>query len=315
QRVEQVGVALPAPRPAALAEAAVVLDRAIVDLDHHDLPGRDRFARPQADHGIEDGILGGSQVARMGPVPAQPGQRGDRQQRVEGEFQPQRQLRVGPPIATFERAPAGDEGEAGPGHRGLEPAREARRPAHSVSPCPTRATGCRGRLLRPVPLLCSARNEGPGTSRLSWGGIAMASNALVARVKGILLAPKAEWPVIAGEPATVKGLYVGYAMILAAIPAVAGFIKGTLIGHSLFGVTVTTPVGAGLASMVLGYELSLVVLYVVALVINALAPTFGAEKDQVQALKTATYAWTASWVAGIAVILPWIGWLLALAGG
>jgi len=143
----------------------------------------------------------------------------------------------------------------------------------------------------------------------------MASNALVARVKGILLAPKAEWPVIAGEPATVKGLYVGYAMILAAIPAVAGFIKGTLIGHSLFGVTVTTPVGAGLASMVLGYVLSLVVLYVVALVINALAPTFGAEKDQVQALKTATYAWTASWVAGIAVILPWIGWLLALAGG
>src|SRR5690606_36347279 len=106
-------------------------------------------------------------------------------------------------------------------------------------------------------------------------GIAMDSNALIARVKGILLAPKAEWPVIAGEPATVKGLYTGYAMILAAIPAVFGFIKGSLIGHSLFGVTVTTPVAAGLAGMVLGYVLSLVVLYVVALVINALAPGFG----------------------------------------
>src|SRR5690606_7992883 len=70
-----------------------------------------------------------------------------------------------------------------------------------------------------------------------------------------------------------------------------------------------------LAGMVLGYVLSLVVLYVVALVINALAPGFGGEKDQVQALKTATYAWTASWIAGIAVILPWIGWLVALAGG
>src|SRR5690606_11168846 len=146
-------------------------------------------------------------------------------------------------------------------------------------------------------------------------GIAMDSNALIARVKGILLTPKAEWPVIAGEPAKVKGLYTGYAMILAAIPAVSGFIKGSLIGHSLFGVTVTTPVGAGLAGMVLGYVLSLVVLYIVELVINALAPSFGGEKDQVQALKTATYAWTASWIAGIAVILPWIGWLVALAGG
>ncbi|WP_140908343.1 Yip1 family protein [Cognatiluteimonas lumbrici] len=143
----------------------------------------------------------------------------------------------------------------------------------------------------------------------------MDSNALIARVKGILLAPKAEWPVIAGEPATVKGLYTGYAMILAAIPAVFGFIKGSFIGHSLFGVTVTTPIAAGLVGMVVGYALGLAMLYVVALVVNALAPSFGGEKDQVQALKTVVYAWTASWVAGIANIVPWIGWLVLLAGG
>src|SRR5690606_13016880 len=141
-------------------------------------------------------------------------------------------------------------------------------------------------------------------------GIAMDSNALVARGKGILLAPKAEWPVIAGEPATVKGLYTGYAMILAAIPAVFGFIKGSFIGHSLFGVTVPTPIAAGLVGMVVGYALGLAMLYVVALVVNALAPSFGGEKDQVQALKTVASAWTASWVAGIANIVPWIGWLV-----
>src|SRR3546814_72192 len=33
-----------------------------------------------------------------------------------------------------------------------------------------------------------------------------------------------------------------------------------------------------------------------------------------QALKTVAYAWTASWVAGIAVIVPWLGWLIAVAG-
>src|SRR5690606_7460162 len=47
----------------------------------------------------------------------------------------------------------------------------------------------------------------------------------------------------------------------------------------------------------------------------ALAPTSGGRKDQVQALKAVGYAWTAAWVAGIAVILPWVGWLVALAGG
>lgn len=138
---------------------------------------------------------------------------------------------------------------------------------------------------------------------------------LIARVKSILLTPKSEWPVIAAEPATVKGLYTGYIMILAAIPAVFGFIKGSLIGHSVFGVSVSTPLLAGLVAMVVGYVLSLVMLYVVALIINALAPTFGGTKDQVQALKAAAYAWTAAWVAGIAVVVPWLGWLVMLAGG
>src|SRR3546814_5811878 len=56
-------------------------------------------------------------------------------------------------------------------------------------------------------------------------------------------------------------------------------------------------------------------LYVVALSINALAPTFGGRKDQLQAVKVIGYAWTAAWVAGIATIVPWLGWLVVLAGG
>ena len=135
------------------------------------------------------------------------------------------------------------------------------------------------------------------------------------RAKSILLSPKSEWPVIAGEPATIKGLYTGYFMILAAIPVVFGFIKGSLIGHSLFGVTVTTSILSGLVAMVFSYVLSLVMLYVVALIINALAPTFGGQKDQLQAVKVIGYAWTAAWVAGIATIVPWLGWLIVLAGG
>lgn len=141
------------------------------------------------------------------------------------------------------------------------------------------------------------------------------AGGIIERIKAILTSPRSEWPVIAAEPATVAGLYTRYIMWLAAIPAVFGFIKGSLIGHSMFGISVSTPVLAGLLGMVLGYVLGLVVLYLVSMIVNALAPTFGGRKDQVQALKAVGYAWTAAWVAGIAVILPWVGWLVALAGG
>ncbi len=137
---------------------------------------------------------------------------------------------------------------------------------------------------------------------------------LIARVQAILVTPKTEWPVIAAEPDSVAGLYKNYIVILAAIPAVAGFIKGSLIGTTLFGVTVRTPIGSGIVGMIVSYALTLAIVYVLALIIDALAPNFGGEKNPVQALKTAAYTYTASWVASIALIVPWIGWLVVLAG-
>lgn len=137
---------------------------------------------------------------------------------------------------------------------------------------------------------------------------------VIARVKAILATPRTEWPLAAAEPATVNGLYTGYIAIVAALPVIASFIKGSLIGTSLFGITVRTPVGTGIAAMVVSYLLALAVAYLVAMIINALAPTFDGQKNMVQALKTVAYAWTASWIAGIAVIVPWLGWLIALAG-
>ncbi len=137
---------------------------------------------------------------------------------------------------------------------------------------------------------------------------------LIARVQAILLTPKTEWPVIAAEPATVASLYKNYILVLAAIPAIAGFIKGSLIGYTLFGVTMRTPIGSGIAGMLIAYALTLGVVFLLAIIIDALAPSFGGEKNQVQALKASAYAYTASWVASIATIIPFIGWLIALAG-
>jgi len=132
---------------------------------------------------------------------------------------------------------------------------------------------------------------------------------LVDRAKNLILTPKTEWAAIDAETHTVQDLYTGYVMILAAIPAVAMFIGLTLIGMGL-----RMPITAGVVHLVLSYVLSLASVYVIALVIDALAPNFGGTKSFMQAFKVAAFAPTASWIAGILYIIPVIG-ILAILGG
>ena len=138
---------------------------------------------------------------------------------------------------------------------------------------------------------------------------------LIERVKGIVLSPKTEWEKIAAETTDVKSLYVGYAMILAAIPAICGFIGSTVIGVSLPIVgTMRTGVGAALVQLVLGYVLGLAVIYVVSLIVTALAPTFDGQKNPVQALKLVVYSSTPVWLAGVFSLVPLLGVLGIIAG-
>lgn len=133
---------------------------------------------------------------------------------------------------------------------------------------------------------------------------------LVTRVTNILTKPQQEWEVIAGESATIAGLYTGYVIILAAIPWVASFLKMSFIESLLFRV----PMFTGLIAAVLGYALGLAGLYVSAFVIDKLAPNFQSRSELIQAFKLVVYASTASWVAGAFNIIPFVGWLLALIG-
>jgi hypothetical protein len=55
---------------------------------------------------------------------------------------------------------------------------------------------------------------------------------------------------------------------------------------------------------VISYILSLVGVYVLSLIIDALAPTFGGTKNPISALKVAAYSSTASWVVGIFTLIP-----------
>lgn len=133
------------------------------------------------------------------------------------------------------------------------------------------------------------------------------------RAKNILISPKTEWEVIKNEQSTVADLFTKYALILALIPVIAGFIGQSLVGISLgpFG-SFKVPIVNGLIYAVLYYVLTLAGIYLVAFIVDALAPSFGAQKDMVSSLKVVVYSYTAAWVAGIFQILPMLAILSIL---
>lgn len=135
------------------------------------------------------------------------------------------------------------------------------------------------------------------------------STSLVARAKNIIMRPKSEWPVIDAEPATIGGIYRNYVIILAAIPPLAGLIGMLVFGVRFFGITYRPSPAYAVTQAVVQYLLSLASVYVLALIIEALAPTFGGTKDRVKAFKVAAYGATAGWLAGIFGIIPNLAFL------
>jgi len=134
--------------------------------------------------------------------------------------------------------------------------------------------------------------------------------SLVDRAKNICLSPNSEWPVIAAEPASTGPLLTGYVVPLASIGAIAGFIGGSIVGRSLpFIGTYRVPLMAGLVLAVFTVCMAVVGVFILSFIINALAPTFGAEQNSSQALKVAVYSYTPAWIAGILQIVPVLGLL------
>ena len=139
---------------------------------------------------------------------------------------------------------------------------------------------------------------------------------MVERAKNILLNPNAEWETISQEPSQVADLYRNYIAPLAVIGPAASIVGMSVFGISMpfSGGTYRVPLMSSITSGVTSYVLALVAVFVIALIIDALAPVFGGEKNQMQALKVSAYASTPGWVAGIAMLVPMLGIIGLLAG-
>ncbi len=113
-------------------------------------------------------------------------------------------------------------------------------------------------------------------------------------------------------PLCVRGCS-GYVVILAGLSALCSFIGMSLVGAGGFGGSVRTPLLSGFVAAAVGLIMSLVGVYILALIIDALAPTFGATRSRLNAFKVAAYGGTASMLAGVLSIVPALAPIGALA--
>src|SRR3546814_7465407 len=109
----------------------------------------------------------------------------------------------------------------------------------------------------------------------------------------LLIAPRQAWPQIADDRHTARELYVRQVLPLAAIGPLCSFVGLALIGIDLplLG-HYRVPLLSGIAHALVSYGLTLLGVFALAKLIDALATHFSAQPDASQALKLAAYAAT-----------------------
>lgn len=128
--------------------------------------------------------------------------------------------------------------------------------------------------------------------------------SIIDRVRNILLVPKTEWMIIQTERTPLKSMLLNYVLPLSLIPAAVSLLSAlfwTNIGYGIMSAIITV-IGAILSFFVATY------------VTDALAPNFASTKDLDKSAQLVGYSYTASAVASILVIIPFIGVLFAFLG-
>jgi hypothetical protein len=150
----------------------------------------------------------------------------------------------------------------------------------------------------------------------AWAAAAASAPGLISRIKNIVLSPKTEWPVVAPESTPAAQLFVGYVAPLAVLAAVLGFVRMSVLGvNTALGGGFRMPIGSGLTYTVMMLVSVLFGVFVVGLIINALAPTFAGQRDQRQALKVSAYSLTPALLSSVLALSPILPTLLLFLAG
>lgn len=131
---------------------------------------------------------------------------------------------------------------------------------------------------------------------------------LVERAKNILITPKTEWEVIKNEETSSSQIITGYVIPLALIPTIA-----LIVGWGVVGV-IFTSFKYGLIMGVITFLNAVIGVIISSIIIDALAPSFGSQKNLNKSFQLVAFSMTPGWIAGIFNLLPTLGWLASIAG-
>jgi hypothetical protein len=124
---------------------------------------------------------------------------------------------------------------------------------------------------------------------------------LIQRAINIITKPKEEWLVVSQEqPNTIK-LIGGYAFVLALIPAISAFVKYGVIGVSIMGYE-SQSISGGIQTALIQLLSAIIGVYLLAWVIDSLAPSFNSQRNFGRSLQLAVYSATPQWLAGILLL-------------
>jgi hypothetical protein len=123
----------------------------------------------------------------------------------------------------------------------------------------------------------------------------------ISRARAVLFEPRATFKEVDSEFTKPGALWGRYILPLAVIGPLAGAVGRFIFGKRIAGTSLpeSVPLSGAITWFVISLALTLLAVFVLAQVINLLAPGFGGQKNDVQALKVAAYSNTPVWLAGI----------------
>ncbi len=145
-----------------------------------------------------------------------------------------------------------------------------------------------------------------GEAKSPWAG------GVLGPAIAIMLRPRRAWTVIAAKPVDSRSLFTGYVMVLGAINPLSWTIGRSVFGERVLGAVYRPPIIAAVLEGLISYVLILISVCVLTLLIEALAPPFGAVRDRHAAFKVAAYSGTAAWLASVFYLVPVLQPLAAL---
>lgn len=132
---------------------------------------------------------------------------------------------------------------------------------------------------------------------------------ILSRAYGLLRDPKAEWEQIRREETTIPSILLGYVAPLAALPPLCGVLGSFVFGQHIAGQTVRPAIDAALIGAGLSFIASVALVFLLGVLINAVADNFDADRDDVAAQKVAAYSMTPAFLSGVFSLWPPLWWL------